>query len=66
MFDNMQQPADAARAGGYGEVGALPGAMFESFRRMFAAADAPVQRQVVEALGLGALDAPAGASARGA
>jgi NAD(P)-dependent dehydrogenase (short-subunit alcohol dehydrogenase family) len=100
MFDNMQQPADAARADGYGEVGALPRTMFEAFRRMFAAADAPrphdvaeaivalvgrvpgshparvvvgrpfgadavnaavapIQRQAVEALGLGALDASA-------
>lgn len=96
MYAAIQQPADAPRAEAYGEIGAIPGKMFETFMGMFAAenapnphdvaiaveklvgtprgqrpdrvvvgqafgsdalntATAPVQRQVVEGLGLGAL-----------
>lgn len=96
MYAAIQQPADAPRGVAYGEIGAIPGKMFETFMGMFAAdnapnphdvavaiaklvvtprgqhpdrvvvgqafgadalntATAPVQRQVVEGLGLGAL-----------
>ncbi|MHB1200045.1 MAG: SDR family oxidoreductase [Polaromonas sp.] len=101
MYAAVQQPADAPRAAAYGEIGAIPGKMFETFMGMFAAdnapnphdvavavaklvatprgqrpdrvvvgqafgsdalntATAPVQRQVVEGLGLGALATIAG------
>lgn len=101
MYASVQQPADAPRAAAYGEIGAIPGKMFETFMGMFAAdnapnphdvavamtkivdtprgqrpdrvvvgqafgsdalntATAPVQRQVVEGLGLGALATIAG------
>ena len=104
MCASIQQPADAPRATAYGEIGAIPGRMFETFMSMFAAdhapkphdvaeaivklvgqakgtrsdrivvgqpfgadavntAVAPVQRQVVERLGLGALATIAGANA---
>lgn len=96
MYAAVQQPADAPRAAAYGEIGTIPGKMFETFMGMFAAdnapnphdvavamaklvatprgrrpnrvvvgqafgsdalntATAPVQRQVIEGLGLGAL-----------
>jgi NAD(P)-dependent dehydrogenase (short-subunit alcohol dehydrogenase family) len=41
MYAAMQQPADAARSAAYGEIGAIPGKMFETFMGMFAAANAP-------------------------
>ena len=101
MYAAVQQPADAPRGVAYGEIGTIPGKMFETFMGMFAAdnapnphdvavavarivatprgqrpdrvvvgqafgsdalntATAPVQRQVVEGLGLGALATIAG------
>ncbi|HEY9095712.1 MAG TPA: SDR family oxidoreductase [Hydrogenophaga sp.] len=101
MYAAIQQPADAPRGLAYGEIGTIPGKMFETFMGMFAAdnapnphdvavaietlvatppgqrpervvvgqpfgsdalntAIAPVQRQVVEGLGLGALATLAG------
>ena len=101
MYATVQQPADAPRAAAYGEIGTIPGKMFETFMGMFSAengpnphdvavamarivatprgqrpdrvvvgqafgsdalntATAPVQRQVVDALGLGALATIAG------
>ena len=101
MYATAQQPADAPRAAAYGEIGAIPGKIFETFMGMFAAdnapnphdvavavaklvatprgqrperlvvgqafgsdalntATAPVQHQVVEGLGLGALATIAG------
>ncbi|MGZ8256285.1 MAG: SDR family oxidoreductase [Gallionella sp.] len=50
MFASMQQPADAARAAAYGEIGAIPGKMFETFMGMFAAANAPNPHDVAEAI----------------
>jgi NAD(P)-dependent dehydrogenase (short-subunit alcohol dehydrogenase family) len=41
MYAVIQQPADAARAAAYGAVGEIPGKMFETFKGMFASADAP-------------------------
>lgn len=101
MYATVQQPADATRAAAYGEIGTIPGKVFEIFMGMFAAengpnphdvavalarivatprgqrpdrvvvgrafgsdalntATAPVQRQVVDGLGLGALATIAG------
>jgi NAD(P)-dependent dehydrogenase (short-subunit alcohol dehydrogenase family) len=37
MYAAIQQPADTARAAGYGAVGEIPGKMFETFQGMFAA-----------------------------
>jgi NAD(P)-dependent dehydrogenase (short-subunit alcohol dehydrogenase family) len=107
MYTSIQQPADAPRASAYGEIGAIPGKMFERFISMFASANAPkphdvaavidklvgqtkgtrpdrivvgqpfgadavnsatapVQRQIVESLGLGTLARIAGAKATAA
>ena len=101
MYASVQQHEDAPRAAAYGEIGTIPGKMFETFMGMFAADNAPnphdvavameklvatprgqrpdrvvvgqafgsdalntatkpVQRQVIEGLGLGALATIAG------
>jgi len=50
MYAAVQQPADAQRGAAYGEIGAIPGKMFETFVGMFAAADAPNPHDVAEAI----------------
>ena len=49
MYASAQQPSDAARGTAYGEIGAIPGKMFETFMGMFAAANAPNPHDVAEA-----------------
>lgn len=50
MYASAQQPSDAARGTAYGEIGAIPGKMFETFMGMFAAANAPNPHDVAEAI----------------
>lgn len=50
MYASAQQPSDAARGTAYGEIGAIPGKMFETFMGMFAAANAPNPHDVAEAV----------------
>ena len=50
MYAAMQQPDDAARGAAYGEIGAIPGKMFETFMGMFAADNAPNPHDVAEAV----------------
>lgn len=50
MYASAQQPSDAARGAAYGEIGAIPGKMFETFMAMFAAANAPNPHDVAEAV----------------
>jgi NADP-dependent 3-hydroxy acid dehydrogenase YdfG len=50
MYAAIQQPADAARAAGYGAVGEIPGKMFETFKGMFASANAPNPHDVAGAI----------------
>ena len=50
MYASLQQPVDAPRATAYGEIGAIPGKMFESFMNMFAADNAPKPHDVAEAI----------------
>jgi len=50
MYATIQHPADAARAGNYGEIGAIPGKMFESFAAMFSAETAPNPHDVAAAV----------------
>lgn len=50
MYASAQQPADTARGAAYGDIGAIPGAMFKTFTEMFAAADAPRPHDVAEAI----------------
>ena len=50
MYAAIQHPADTARAASYGEIGAIPGKMFETFTTMFSAADAPNPHDVAAAV----------------
>jgi NAD(P)-dependent dehydrogenase (short-subunit alcohol dehydrogenase family) len=50
MYAVIQQPADTARAAAYGVVGEIPGKMFETFKGMFASADAPDPHDVAAAI----------------
>jgi NAD(P)-dependent dehydrogenase (short-subunit alcohol dehydrogenase family) len=50
MYASMQQPDDARRATAYGEIGAIPSKMFETFTDMFAANNAPKPHDVAEAI----------------
>src|SRR5262249_11793735 len=46
----IQQPADVARAAGYGAVAEIPGKMFETFKGLFASANAPDPHDVASAI----------------
>ena len=50
MYAAIQQPADPQRGAAYGEIGAIPGKMFETFMGMFRAANAPNPHDVGEAI----------------
>jgi NADP-dependent 3-hydroxy acid dehydrogenase YdfG len=50
MYARIQHPADAATAAAYGEVGAIPGKMFETFTAMFSAEGAPNPHDVAQAI----------------
>ena len=50
MYASVQRPADAGRAGEYGEIGAIPGKMFETFMGMFNGPNAPNPHDVGEAV----------------
>ncbi|MCB1956031.1 MAG: SDR family oxidoreductase [Rhodocyclaceae bacterium] len=50
LYASVQQPADGPRANAYGEIGAIPGRMFESFMGLFQSADAPRPHDVAEAI----------------
>jgi NADP-dependent 3-hydroxy acid dehydrogenase YdfG len=50
MYATIQQPADAARVADYGEIGQIPGQMFQAFREMFASANAPDPHDVAASI----------------
>ena len=50
MWASARQPVDAARGVTYGEIGEIPGKMFETFMGMFAGADAPKPHDLAEAV----------------
>jgi len=50
MYASVQRPADAGRAGEYGEIGAIPGKMFETFMGMFNGPNAPNPHDLAEAV----------------
>ncbi|AOJ29904.1 17-beta-hydroxysteroid dehydrogenase [Burkholderia seminalis] len=50
IFASAQRPSDAARAPGYGEVGAIPDKMVETLMTLFASDDAPNPHDVAEAI----------------
>lgn len=59
MYAAIQQPADAAVAEAYGEIGTIPGKMFESFMGMFQGENAPNPHDIAEAIGA-LIDTPKG------
>ena len=59
MYASAAQPADAARATEYGEVGEIPGAMFQHFMTLFESSDAPNPQDIAEAIST-LIDAPKG------
>jgi NAD(P)-dependent dehydrogenase (short-subunit alcohol dehydrogenase family) len=50
IYTAIQQPADSPVAAAYGEIGEIPGKMFESFNAMFSAPGAPDPHDVAEAI----------------
>lgn len=60
MYANVQTPADTARGADYGDIGTIPGKMFESFSAMFSGPDAPDPHDVAAAI-LELVDAAKGA-----
>jgi len=50
MYAAIQQPADAGRVADYGEIGQIPGKMFDMFMGIFAGADAPDPHDVGTAI----------------
>lgn len=50
MYAAAQQPGDGLRGEAYGEIGGIPGKMFETIMGMFAAADARRPHDVAEAI----------------
>jgi NADP-dependent 3-hydroxy acid dehydrogenase YdfG len=50
MYSAIQQPVDATRAEAYGEIGAIPGKMFETFMGMFRSESAPDPHDVAVAI----------------
>jgi NAD(P)-dependent dehydrogenase (short-subunit alcohol dehydrogenase family) len=50
IYATVQSPADTERGTDYGEIGAIPGKMFESFGAMFAEKNAPNPHDVGEAI----------------
>ena len=50
MYASVLQPADAARAEGYGAIGKIPGAMFETFMGIFKGENAPNPHDVAQAI----------------
>jgi NADP-dependent 3-hydroxy acid dehydrogenase YdfG len=50
MYRSALQPADNARAGGYGTIGDIPTAMFGHFMSVFQSASAPDPHDVAEAI----------------
>ena len=50
MYGSALQPADSARAGGYGTIADIPTAMFGHFMSVFQSANAPDPHDVAEAI----------------
>lgn len=59
MYGSAAQPADTARVAEYGEVGEVPGAIFQQIMSMFESSDAPNPHDIAEAIAA-LIDTPKG------
>ena len=59
MYGSAAQPADTIRAAEYGEVGEIPGVMFQQFMTMLESSDAPKPHDIAEAISA-LIDTPKG------
>lgn len=59
MYGSAAQPADTVRVAEYGEVGEIPGAMFQHFTTLFESPDAPDLHDIAEAISA-LIDTPKG------
>ena len=59
LFNSVGQPADATRVSEYGEIGEIPGAMFQNFTNLFESSDAPNPHDIAESV-LVLIDTPKG------
>ena len=59
FWGGVAQPADTARVAEYGDVGEIPGAMYQHFMTMFSASDAPDPQDVASAVAT-LIDTPKG------
>ena len=50
MYSSVTHPKDSARSEEYGDVGGIPGAMFDQFTTMFSADDAPNPQDTADAV----------------
>ncbi len=59
MYDSALQPADTSRVAEYGEIGKIPGAMFEQFMTLLSGDDAPNPQDIASAIAV-LIDTPKG------
>jgi short-subunit dehydrogenase len=59
LFNSAGQPADTTRVKEYGEVGAIPNAMFQNFTNLFKSSEAPNPHEVTEKISA-LIDSPKG------
>ena len=50
MYGSAAQPSDADRVGEYGEIGEVPGAMFQQFMTLLSGSDAPNPQDIANAI----------------
>ncbi len=59
LFNSVGQPADTTRVSDYGEIGKIPGVMFQNFTNLFESSDAPNPHDIAESV-LVLIDTPKG------
>ncbi len=50
LFNSASQPIDTTRVSGYGEIGKIPGAMFQNFTNLFESSEAPDPHDIAETI----------------
>ncbi|MEE8327440.1 MAG: SDR family oxidoreductase [Nitrosomonadaceae bacterium] len=59
LFNSAGQPADTTRVSEYGEIGEIPGAMFQNFTNLFESSEAPNPHEIAEKISV-LIDSPKG------